>query len=46
MKEDIKEQPCTTVRVERPFKHSVKVQMRFNDIDMLGHLNNSVYFSY
>lgn len=46
MKEDIKEQPCTTARVERPFKHSVKVQMRFNDIDMLGHLNNSVYFSY
>lgn len=33
------------ITVERPFKHSTPVQMRFNDIDMLGHLNNSVYFS-
>lgn len=28
------------------FRHSVPVQMRFNDIDALGHINNSVYFSY
>lgn len=27
-----------------PFKHSLDVQLRFNDIDALGHLNNSVYF--
>lgn len=25
------------------FKHHQPVQLRFNDIDMLGHLNNSVY---
>lgn len=25
------------------FKHHHPVQLRFNDIDMLGHLNNSVY---
>lgn len=26
-------------------KHKQKVQLRFNDIDILGHLNNTVYFS-
>ena len=25
------------------FHHRQPVQLRFNDIDMLGHLNNSVY---
>ena len=25
--------------------HKIKAQLRFNDIDMLGHLNNTVYFS-
>lgn len=25
--------------------HSIKAQLRFNDIDILGHLNNTVYFS-
>lgn len=25
--------------------HRLKVQLRFNDIDILGHLNNTVYFS-
>ena len=28
------------------FKHSVPVQLRFNDADSLGHVNNSVYFSF
>lgn len=28
------------------FDHSVDVQIRFNDIDILGHLNNTVYFSF
>ena len=28
------------------FRHHMPVQMRFNDIDMLGHLNNSVYFTF
>lgn len=27
------------------FKHRLPVQLRFNDIDILGHLNNIVYFS-
>ena len=25
--------------------HSLPIQLRFNDIDILGHLNNTVYFS-
>lgn len=28
------------------FKHRVDLQVRFNDIDILGHLNNTVYFSF
>ena len=28
------------------YKHSVLVQLRFNDVDGLGHVNNSVYFSF
>lgn len=28
------------------FRHSIPVQMRFNDVDVLGHVNNSVYFTY
>lgn len=27
------------------FRHHCAVQIRFNDIDILGHLNNTVYFS-
>ena len=26
-------------------KHKIQAQIRFNDIDILGHLNNTVYFS-
>lgn len=28
------------------FRHSIDLQIRFNDIDILGHLNNTVYFSF
>ena len=28
------------------FFHSADLQVRFNDIDILGHLNNTVYFSF
>ncbi|MCM1005595.1 MAG: acyl-CoA thioesterase [Prevotella sp.] len=28
------------------FRHHVDLQIRFNDIDILGHLNNTVYFSF
>ena len=27
------------------FRHQIPIQLRFNDIDILGHLNNTVYFS-
>ncbi len=29
-----------------PFRHRQDVQMRFNDIDILGHVNNTIYFQY
>lgn len=28
------------------FKHTLPIQLRFNDIDALGHVNNTVYFSF
>lgn len=28
------------------FRHRLPVQIRFNDIDLLGHVNNTVYFSF
>ena len=33
------------IEITTPFHHSIPVQLRFNDIDILGHLNNSVYFT-
>lgn len=41
--------PCSNSKVpapEVPFNHLTEVQTRFNDFDMLGHLNNSVYFQF
>ena len=29
-----------------PFKRSTTIQLRFNDLDSLGHVNNSVYFQF
>ena len=31
---------------EFPFHHQLPLQMRFNDIDVLGHVNNNAYLSY
>ncbi len=31
---------------KHPFKHSLPLQIRFSDIDMLGHLNNNVYLQF
>ena len=28
------------------FGHSTPLQLRFNDVDVLGHVNNTVYFSF
>lgn len=30
----------------KPFRHKLAVQLRFNDIDMFGHVNNSVYLQF
>ena len=34
------------IEAQYPFKRSTHVQLRFNDIDALGHVNNSVYFQF
>lgn len=44
--EEAKKKQKHGVVITTPFLHIVPVQMRFNDIDVLGHLNNSVYFSF
>ncbi|MCD8031905.1 MAG: acyl-CoA thioesterase [Bacteroides sp.] len=31
---------------ELTFRYSLPIQLRFNDVDKFGHVNNSVYFSY
>lgn len=31
---------------EQDFKHSLPIQIRFGDIDALGHINNNIYYSY
>lgn len=28
------------------FKHTLPIQLRFNDVDRFGHVNNSIYFSF
>ena len=34
------------IEAQYPFKRTTHVQLRFNDIDALGHVNNSVYFQF
>ncbi len=29
-----------------PYRHRQDIQVRFNDIDMLGHVNNTIYLEY
>lgn len=33
-------------KAEFPFRHHFPLQIRFTDIDMMGHLNNNVYLSF
>ena len=28
------------------FKHTLPIQIRFNDVDSFGHVNNTIYFSF
>lgn len=30
----------------QPFRHQTPIQIRFNDVDMFGHVNNALYFQY
>lgn len=34
------------IQAQYPFHRTTSVQLRFNDIDALGHVNNSVYFQF
>ena len=41
--------PSTNPRIPdpaRPYRHVTPIQLRFNDIDMFGHVNNAVYFQF
>lgn len=31
---------------EETFRYSLPIQIRFNDVDSIGHINNNIYFSY
>ena len=31
---------------EEDFRHSLPIQIRFNDVDSYGHVNNNAYFAY
>ena len=31
---------------EIAFHHTLPIQLRFNDVDKFGHVNNTVYFSF
>ncbi|SHF19460.1 acyl-CoA thioesterase [Dysgonomonas macrotermitis] len=31
---------------EETFRHTLPIQIRFNDVDSIGHINNNIYFSY
>ena len=33
-------------KAEQPFRHCMPMQIRFTDIDMMGHLNNNVYLTF
>lgn len=49
MKKAIEIPECRNEKVpqaEHPFFHSVEIQTRFGDFDMLGHLNNASYLQY
>jgi acyl-CoA thioester hydrolase len=35
-----------TIKFENKFLHKTPIQIRFNDIDILAHVNNSVYQNY
>ena len=43
---EMEEKNLEKIESKPAFRHSIPVQMRFNDIDVLGHVNNSVFFTY
>lgn len=43
MKSDNTSNKPVVAEPEHPFRHTMEAQIRFNDIDVLGHVNNSIY---
>ena len=41
-----KEKKMQSAEEIKHFRHSVPIQIRFNDVDRYGHVNNNSYFSY
>ena len=35
-----------TQEVNNGFRHVLPIQIRFNDVDKFGHVNNTVYFQF
>lgn len=35
-----------TIVSEESFRYILPIQIRFNDVDSIGHINNNIYFSY
>ena len=33
-------------QASQPFRHVTPIQIRFNDIDVIGHINNNAYLEY
>lgn len=40
------EHDMTQNPAEATFRHKIDIQIRFNDVDTFGHINNNAYFAY
>ena len=45
-KENIKDKKSVILNDTDSFKYKTTIEMRFADLDMMGHVNNAVYFTY
>lgn len=45
-KEKIQDKKAVTLSDPDHFKYRTNIEMRFADLDMMGHVNNAVYFTY
>lgn len=46
-KKEVKEDKKTDIEIKTDiFKYRTDIEMRFTDLDMMGHVNNAMYFTY